>query len=173
MSISVRLATIDDLDAIVEIDVTAYLNTPFRNAMFPASKRVKPGTEDQKDFLKEQVRLAIQSTTRRWIVAVKHGTEGTGESVIGCAQWTPPRKRDSATLENTDKTKDTDQKSSPNIPAYIDMDAVQAANAEIENLMINGTTGFQEKDRADMWSKSLFIQINIRYCLSDCLQNFN
>ncbi|CEJ79995.1 hypothetical protein VHEMI00203 [[Torrubiella] hemipterigena] len=154
MSISVRLATIDDLEAIVDIDVAAYLDTPFRNAMFPASKSVKPGTEDQKEFLREQIRPAIQSTARRWIVAVDHGAEGLGERVVGCAQWTPPRKRDALTLENADKAKDTDQKSSPNIPAYVDMGAVQAANAEIENLMTNGTSAFQDKDRADMWTLS-------------------
>ncbi|OAA66052.1 Acyl-CoA N-acyltransferase [Cordyceps fumosorosea ARSEF 2679] len=129
MPIIIREAREADIPAMAALDVAGYRGSPFRAAMFPASRRVLPGDGDALAWFRlgAQRALASSSSSSRYIVAVDE------EEVVGMAIWGAPRPPPAG--EGGGGEEKSSAGPPPGLPSYIGYEDVMQANAEIERML--------------------------------------
>lgn len=162
-SISIRKATSSDVPAMVAIDTACFQDTPFRQAMFPQDRRIKPGVQDQTDFFITQLHSATGDPNSGCIVAIDTAHDGQ-ETIAGYALWMSPsptpskEKQEQQEETNAAKTpKDSNGRAKelerPQIPSCIDMDAVTRGNQAVSDLLEEAKPSFNGKSKETMWSE--------------------
>ncbi len=160
MPISIRKAVAADIPVMAALDVAGYGRSPFRHAMFPPERRVKPGDGDAREWFERGARRALDSSpATHYIVAVEDGGEGSpAETVVGMAIWGSPRTAAADAGQHKGASNNTTQEAEarpsgrpPGLPLYIGYEAVMEANEEIQTMLDSQDT-LDEKTRSNMWS---------------------
>ncbi|KAJ4145102.1 hypothetical protein LMH87_003962 [Akanthomyces muscarius] len=157
MPISIRKAVAADIPFMGALDLAGYRNSPFRRAMFPPERRVKPGDGDALEWFERGAKRALGSTTTHYIVALED--EGSpAETVVGMAVWGAPQTaaaaatQDMGTSVNKAQGVEAEPKGPPpGLPSYIGYERVMEANKEI-HAMLDSQDTLDEKARSDMWN---------------------
>ncbi|KAJ6781709.1 hypothetical protein PWT90_05714 [Aphanocladium album] len=162
MTISIRKAVAADIPAMGALDVAGYRNSPFRCAMFPPERRVKPGDGDGLEWFARGATRALESATTHYIVAVED-LGSPSEVIVGMAVWGSPqpeaaaaeaKQENKSASSDEEKKKEDDKPPSgppPGLPSYIGYEPVMAANKEIMT-MLDAQDRLDKKTRNNLWN---------------------
>lgn len=149
-SFQVRPAVEHDLPTIAALNVTAFSDSPYEQALWPPHLRVKPGTEDQEEFTLNRMRKALKSPTTHLIVAVD--TTPSGEKFAGYAEWIAPEPE---SLVHDVGGRSAKPNAAVTVPSGLDLQANKQGSSEISKLLggEDCRNAFHGKDQRKMWSK--------------------
>lgn len=149
-SFQVRPAVEHDLPKIANLNVTAFSDSPYEQALWPPHLRQRPGTEDKEDWSLRRMRNAFGSSRTHLVVAVE--VTPNGEMFAGYAEWIAPERE---SVLHSVEGGNTKPKAAGTPPIGLDVQAMKQGNIEI-NKLLGGedcTKAFQGKDQEKMWSK--------------------
>lgn len=155
-AITIRKACEDDVPTISAMTIQAFQDSPYHQALYPESLRVKPGLEDRVEQEATKVRKGLTSPSVHHIVAVEAALDGS-EAIVGCAEWNGPLPASQTQETRTPEDKAVAAKGRlAAMPSFVDKEALVRAQEEITALLVSPDykAAFQGRRQQDMWCGS-------------------
>ena len=154
-----RPALESELPLLAELNIASFGPSPFNQAMFPESRRVKPGTGDQVDWFLRSMMPTLTKPGIHLLAAVERSPQ-CEEKIVGFAMWITPKVK-KGNENNTEKLANGDEKPKRDLPSYLGVEAVNAANEEIAQLIKSPEVQASMRGRVtdDMWSEFIALKV--------------
>lgn len=172
-----RPAQESELTLLADLNVASFGNSPFNQAIYPESRRVKPGTGDQVEWFLRCMTPMVTRPGVHLLAAVERSPQSE-EKIVGFAMWIAPKEKNAAEQEKkgdeqeTEKLANGEEKPKRNLPSYLAVEAADAANDEIQQLIKSPEVqeSLRGRNTNDMWSEFCRLIAQTDGC-TDCFSN--
>ena len=155
-----RPAQESELPLLADLNVASFGDSPFNKAIYPESRLVKPGTGDQVEWFLRSMTPMVTRPGVHLLAAVERSPQSE-EKIVGFAMWIAPKEKNPAEQgekgdeQETDRLANGEEKPKRNLPSYLGIEAVNAANEEIQQLIKSPEVQESLRGRKtdDMWSE--------------------